>query len=86
MSEYVKFSCEPLAGEIALFSGLAELNEYRRKLLDLGLLGVDSKGIGFGNLSARDGATKKFLYHRFRHWRYTRTGPGKLRKSSSVRF
>jgi L-ribulose-5-phosphate 4-epimerase len=60
VSEYVKFSCEPLAGEIASFSGLAELNEYRRKLLDLGLIGMDPKGIGFGNLSVRDGGTKNF--------------------------
>jgi L-ribulose-5-phosphate 4-epimerase len=60
VSEYVKFSCEPLAGDIASFSGLAELNAYRRKLLDLRLIGVDPKGIGFGNLSVRDGATKKF--------------------------
>ena len=60
MSEYVKFSCEPLAGDIASFSGLAELNAYRRKLLDLHLIGVDPKGIGFGNLSVREGATKKF--------------------------
>jgi len=58
VSEYVKFSCEPLAGEIASFSGLAELNAYRRKLLDLGLIGVNPNGIGFGNLSVRDGATK----------------------------
>jgi len=60
VSEYVKFSCEPLAGEIASFSGLAELNAYRRKLLDLGLIGVNPNGIGFGNLSVRDGATKNF--------------------------
>ncbi len=60
MSEYVKFSCEPLAGDIASFSGLAKLNAYRRKLLDLRLIGVDPKGIGFGNLSVREGATKKF--------------------------
>ena len=60
MSEYVKFSCEPLAGEIASFSGLAELNAYRRKLLDLGLIGVNPNGTGFGNLSVRDGATKNF--------------------------
>jgi len=60
VSEYVKFSCEPLAGEIASFSGLLELNAYRRKLLDLGLIGVNPNGIGFGNLSVRDGATKNF--------------------------
>jgi ribulose-5-phosphate 4-epimerase/fuculose-1-phosphate aldolase len=42
------------------FSGLAELNAYRRKLLDLHLIGVDPNGIGFGNLSVRDGATDNF--------------------------
>jgi L-ribulose-5-phosphate 4-epimerase len=61
VSEYIKFSCELLAGEIASFSGLAELNAYRRKLLDLCLIGVNSNGIGFGNLSVRDGATKNFF-------------------------
>jgi hypothetical protein len=61
VSEYVKFSCEPLAGDIASFSGLAELNAYRRKLLDLHLIGEDPKGIGFGNLSVREGATKNFI-------------------------
>jgi ribulose-5-phosphate 4-epimerase/fuculose-1-phosphate aldolase len=60
VSEYVKFSCEPLAGDIASFSELGELNAYRRKLLDLSLIGVDPKGIGFGNLSVRDGASKNF--------------------------
>ena len=60
MSEYVKFSCERVADEIAPFSGLAELNAYRRKLLDLRLIGVDSNGIGFGNLSLREDGTKNF--------------------------
>jgi L-ribulose-5-phosphate 4-epimerase len=60
VSEYIKFSCEGAADEITSFGGLAELNAYRRKLLDLRLIGVDPKGIGFGNLSVRDGATKNF--------------------------
>jgi L-ribulose-5-phosphate 4-epimerase len=60
VSEYIKFSCECVSGDIASFSGLAELNAYRRKLLDLHLIGVDPKGIGFGNLSVREGATKNF--------------------------
>jgi L-ribulose-5-phosphate 4-epimerase len=60
VSEYVKFSCERAAAEITSFSGLAELNVYRRKLLDLRLIGVDPNGIGFGNLSVRDGATGNF--------------------------
>jgi L-ribulose-5-phosphate 4-epimerase len=60
VSEYIKFSCERVAGQIASFGGLTELNAYRRKLLDLRLIGVDPTGVGFGNLSVRDGATKNF--------------------------
>ena len=60
MSEYIRFSCERVAAGISFFGGLAELNAYRRKLLDLHLIGVDSNGIAFGNLSVRDGATKNF--------------------------
>jgi len=60
VSEYVKFSCERTATETTSFSGLAELNAYRRRLLQLGLIGMDSNGVGFGNLSIRDGATDNF--------------------------
>jgi L-ribulose-5-phosphate 4-epimerase len=60
VSEYIKFACEHAATEIPRFGGLAELNGYRRKLLQLRLIGVDANGIGFGNLSIRDGATKNF--------------------------
>jgi ribulose-5-phosphate 4-epimerase/fuculose-1-phosphate aldolase len=45
---------------IAPFGQLAELNQYRRKLRELNLIGVDSNGIGFGNLSVRNGATSNF--------------------------
>lgn len=55
MSEYIKFTRECAAAEIILFDGLAELNACRRKLLRLRLIGVDANGIGFGNLSIRDG-------------------------------
>jgi L-ribulose-5-phosphate 4-epimerase len=60
VSEYIKFSCERVAAAIPSFDGLAKLNAYRRKLLDLHLIGVDPNGIGFGNLSVRDGATGNF--------------------------
>jgi L-ribulose-5-phosphate 4-epimerase len=70
VSEYIKFSCERVASGITsclrrgdgrqAFGGLAELNAYRRKLLDLSLIGVDPNGVGFGNLSVRDGATDNF--------------------------
>ena len=60
MSKYIKFSYECACAEIAAFDQLAELNECRRKLRELHMIGVDSNGIGFGNLSVRDGATSNF--------------------------
>jgi ribulose-5-phosphate 4-epimerase/fuculose-1-phosphate aldolase len=60
VSEYIKFSCERVVAGISSFGGLAELNAYRRELLDRRLIGVDPNGIGFGNLSVRVGATKNF--------------------------
>jgi L-ribulose-5-phosphate 4-epimerase len=60
VSQYVKFTYECVRPEISAFKQLAELNECRRKLCELRLLGVDSNGIGFGNLSVRDGATTNF--------------------------
>ena len=56
----VKFKCEQVPIEISRFAGFAELNKYRRKLLALGVVGVDASGIGFGNLSIRNGATSRF--------------------------
>jgi L-ribulose-5-phosphate 4-epimerase len=56
----VKFSCEQVAVKVSRFAGFAELNRYRRKLLDLGMIGVDASGVGFGNLSIRNGATSRF--------------------------
>ena len=60
MSEYIKFTCEHAAAQISPFGSLAELNAYRRKLLQLRLIGLDANGIGFGNVSIRDGPTNNF--------------------------
>ena len=60
MSEYIKFSCERVATEVNSFGKLADLNAYRRKLIDLQLIGMDPNGIGFGNLSVREGGTGNF--------------------------
>ena len=56
----VKFTCQRSAREIVPFKGLDDLNFVRRKLQKLGLIGVDANGIGYGNLSSRDGATNRF--------------------------
>ena len=55
MSEYIKFTRECAAAKLISFDGLAELNACRGRLLRLGLIGMDANGIGFGNLSIRDG-------------------------------
>ncbi len=60
MSEYVKFTHEHVTSKLAPFAGLAALNACRRKLRELQLIGIDSNGVSFGNLSVRDGATKDF--------------------------
>jgi L-ribulose-5-phosphate 4-epimerase len=60
VSEYVKFTRERARAEITSFDRFAEMNAYRRKLRKLRLIGVDSNGVGFGNLSVRDDATKNF--------------------------
>jgi len=56
----VKFSCDQVPAKIASFAGFKELYRCRRKLIDLGMVGIDPNGVGFGNLSVRDGATSAF--------------------------
>ncbi len=56
----VKFNYESAGGELTPFPGFEELNAARQELRRLGLLGVDESGIGFGNVSMRDGATDSF--------------------------
>jgi ribulose-5-phosphate 4-epimerase/fuculose-1-phosphate aldolase len=66
----IKFTCDRLAVELSRFAGFDELNEYRRKLLRLGTIGTDRNGVGFGNLSVRNGVTS--------HFYITGSGTGKL--------
>ncbi len=60
MSHYVKFTFQCARADITPFEQLAGLNAYRRKLLEQRLMGVDSNGVGFGNVSVRDGVSKNF--------------------------
>jgi len=56
----VKFHYESSGAELAPFPGFEELNAARQKLRRLGLLGVNGSGIGYGNVSLRDGTTDSF--------------------------
>ena len=60
MSHCVKFTYQRASTEIASFEAIAELNACRRKLLEQRLIGLDASGIGFGNLSVRDGVSRNF--------------------------
>jgi len=56
----VKFSYDHFQAELKRFPEFDELNRVRRKLVDLGMVGRDANGIGFGNLSVRDDMTSQF--------------------------
>jgi ribulose-5-phosphate 4-epimerase/fuculose-1-phosphate aldolase len=43
------------------FAGLAELNSCRSQLRSLGWLGVNADGIGYGNISWREGTSSAFF-------------------------
>ncbi|MGZ5021031.1 MAG: class II aldolase/adducin family protein [Chthoniobacterales bacterium] len=57
----VKFSCEHVTRGLKPFAGFAELNACRQSLRENGLIGVDADGIGYGNVSMRDGLTSYFF-------------------------
>ena len=56
----VKFHYESSGAELAPFPGFEGLNAARQELRRLGLLGVNESGIGYGNVSLRDGTTDSF--------------------------
>ena len=51
----VKFQYQSNRRRLDPFPGLERLNAARQELRALGLLGLDEHGVGFGNLSLRDG-------------------------------
>ena len=57
MKEVIKFHYESSERDLAPFPGFEELNAGRQELRRLSLLGVDEDGIGFGNVSLRDGTS-----------------------------
>ena len=49
----IKFNCNWIKAEPASSKHIKELNIWRDKLYNLGLIGADKNGIGFGNISIR---------------------------------
>ncbi len=51
----IKFHCTASGRELGAFPGFPELNAARQQWRRLGLLGVGADGVGFGNVSRREG-------------------------------
>lgn len=49
----IKYHSKRVAGAVPLSSELEQLNLARTALFDLGLIGVNAQGIGYGNVSVR---------------------------------
>jgi ribulose-5-phosphate 4-epimerase/fuculose-1-phosphate aldolase len=56
----IKFRCEQAPVEISRFDGFDELNGCRRELFKLGMIGVDARGVSFGNISVREDESSRF--------------------------
>ena len=58
---YVKFNCEWAKEKPLPLKKLKEINEWRDKLFKLGLIGAYPNGVGFGNISIRQGNSMHFI-------------------------
>ncbi len=58
---YIKFKLEWIKGKPVPLAKIKKLNQWRKKLYSLGLIGLYDNGIGFGNLSVRSGKTGNFI-------------------------
>ncbi|MFW6295657.1 MAG: class II aldolase/adducin family protein [Halothece sp.] len=58
---YVKYSCDWIESDTVKSQDVTELNLWRDRFYQLGLIGEYPNGIGFGNLSVRDGNSEVFI-------------------------
>lgn len=58
---YIKYQCNWIKSEPININEISELNKWRNKLYELGLIGEYENGIGFGNISIRDSQSEQFI-------------------------
>ncbi len=58
---YIKYQCNWNQASAIAEAEIVELNQWRTKLYQLGLIGQYDNGIGFGNLSVRLANTSEFI-------------------------
>jgi L-ribulose-5-phosphate 4-epimerase len=57
---YIKFNCHWIKSDPVIFEGFQEINHWRNRLHQLGLIGMYPNQIGFGNISIRTTASNQF--------------------------
>ncbi len=75
---YIKFDCQWENGTPFPDSDIAQINAWRNKLHDLGLVGVYPNGIGFGNVSVRIPGSCMFIV--------SGSGTGNVERTSRSHF
>lgn len=58
---YVKYQCNWIVAEPVNPDDIKDLNQWRKKLYELGLIGEYDNGIGFGNISIRYSEPRQFI-------------------------
>ncbi len=58
---YVKFNCDWIKAKPVSESDLIEINSWRDKMFQCGLIGMFENGIGFGNISVRGPEKNQFI-------------------------
>ena len=58
---YIKYQCHWKKRKTIVRANIIEINQWRRKLYNLGLIGKYDNGIGFGNLSVRIPHSQYFI-------------------------
>lgn len=58
---YTKYNCNWIVAASLPQKTIQEMNEWRRKLFQLRLIGQYENGIGFGNISIRKGNSSEFI-------------------------
>ena len=58
---YIKYHCQWIEESPQPLENLADLNQWRDQCYQLGLIGQYENGIGFGNLSIRQGKSNNFI-------------------------
>ncbi|MBN1156592.1 class II aldolase/adducin family protein [Candidatus Woesearchaeota archaeon] len=73
----IKFKCDWLKTKPLQMDSIREINEWRKRLYDLGLIGAQHDGIGYGNISIRKNGNQFII---------TGSGTGKIKELNKEHY